>query len=137
MLVASAFCPMCHYVEELLTGRHYHRRQHRHHRQQNWTGQPRISHILTIIITITTTITMSSSSSPINIPLLIGGFTTVGILAVGAYQVPQILKAHACNQQQGCNPSMVQSSSNWCPPIPSCQGVPSLSLQDIELNTIQ
>src|ERR1700755_2164971 len=23
MLVASAFCPMCHYVEELLTGRHY------------------------------------------------------------------------------------------------------------------
>src|ERR1700755_2586967 len=80
---------------------------------------------------------MSSSSSPITIPLLIGGFTAVGILAVGAYQVPQILKAHACNQQQGCNPSMVQSSSNWCPPIPSCQGVPSLSLQDIELNTIQ
>src|ERR1700754_3632860 len=96
--------------------------------------QPGISCNLTI--TITTTITMSSSSSPINIPLLVRGFTAVGILAAGAYQVPQILKAHAQNQQQGHNPSMAQSSSNQHPPIPSHQGVPSLSLQDIELNTI-
>src|SRR6201990_2232386 len=80
---------------------------------------------------------MSSSSSPINIPLLIGGFTAVGILAVGAYQVPRILKARARNQQQGCNPSMAQSSFNRRPPIPSCQGVPSLSLRDIELDTIR
>src|SRR6202012_3810804 len=76
-------------------------------------------------------------SSPINIPLLIRGFTAVGILAVGAYQVPRILKAQARNQQQGRNPSVVQSSSNRCPPIPSRQGVPSLSLRDIELNTIR
>ena len=80
---------------------------------------------------------MLSSSSPINIPLLIGGFTTVRILAVGAYQVPQILKARAHNQQQGRNPSVAQSSSNRRPPIPSCQGVPSLSLRDIELDTIR
>src|ERR1700754_207065 len=100
---------------------------------------PRISCNLTITITITitTTITMLLSSSPINIPLLVRGFTTVGILAAGAYQVPQILKAHAHNQQQGHNPSMVQSSSNQHPPIPSHQWVPSLSLQDIELNTIR
>src|ERR1700754_1191787 len=99
---------------------------------------PRISCNLTITITITitTTITMLLSSSPINIPLLVRGFTTVGILAAGAYQVPQILKACAQNQQQGHNPSMAQSSSNQHPPIPSHQGVPSLSLQDIELNTI-
>ena len=31
---------------------------------------------------------------------------------------------------------MAQSSSNQHPPIPSRQGVPSLSLQDIELDTI-
>src|ERR1700754_89672 len=80
---------------------------------------------------------MSSSSSPINIPLLIGGFTTVRILAVGAYQVPRILKAQARNQQQGRNPGVAQSSSNRRPPIPSCQGVPSLSLRDIKLDTIQ
>src|ERR1700744_650992 len=94
---------------------------------------PRISHNLTII---TITITMSLSSSPINIPLLIRGLTAVGILAVGAYQVPQILKACAQNQQQRCNPGMAQSSSNHHPPIPLRQGVPSLSLHDIELNTI-
>ena len=80
---------------------------------------------------------MSSSSSPINIPLLIGGFTAVGILAVGAYQVPRILKARARNQHRGRNPGVAQSSSNRRPPIPSRQGVPSLSLQDIELDTIQ
>src|ERR1700754_1965175 len=80
---------------------------------------------------------MSLSSSPINISLLIRGFTAVGILAVGAYQVPWILKARACNQQQGHNPGVAQSSSNRRPPIPSRQGVPSLSLRDIELNTIQ
>src|ERR1700749_270460 len=79
---------------------------------------------------------MSLLRSPINIPLLIGGFTAVGILAVGGYQVPQILKARAHNQQQGCNPGVAQSSSNRGPPIPSCQGVPSLSLQNIELDTI-
>src|SRR6201986_530408 len=35
MLVASAFSPMCRYFEELLTGRRYRCRRHRHCRQQN------------------------------------------------------------------------------------------------------
>lgn len=78
---------------------------------------------------------MSSSSSLTNVPALIGAFTAVGILAVGAYYVPRILEARAQTQQRR-NPLTTQTSPNRRPHRPSRHGVPSLSLTDIELNTI-
>ena len=79
---------------------------------------------------------MSSSSSLTNIPALIGGFTAVSVLAVGAYFVPRLLKACAEYQQRRRNGFTAQEHSNRCPPIPLRHNVPPLSLQDVELNTI-
>ena len=77
-----------------------------------------------------------STTPLINVPALIGGFTAIGIVAIGAAFIPRLLKARAEYQQQRRSASTARSHPNRRPPIPSRQNVPHLSLQDVELDVI-
>jgi hypothetical protein len=76
------------------------------------------------------------SISAINVPVLIGGFTTFRILIVGVWFLPQFLEVWAEYQQRRRNGFTAQTHHSRCPPIPSCRNVPPLALDSIELDIL-
>jgi hypothetical protein len=77
-----------------------------------------------------------STASSVNAPVLIGGFTAVGFLIVGAWFLPQLLEVRAEYQQRRRNSLTAQARSGGRPSVPSRRNVPPLTLQDIELDII-
>jgi hypothetical protein len=76
------------------------------------------------------------SLSPINVPVLIGGFTAFGLLIVGAWFLPQLLEVRAEYQQRRRNGFTAQTHHSRRPPIPSRCNVPPLALDSIELDIL-